>query len=331
MEPTPGQTERLTGLRRWLLYSMMRNTVAAVLLLPRATARRVTDWLGKLAYVADRPQRKAASLANIQRAFPGLPRDQAVGLLRRAYSHLVTSIYDSVAFSRAAAGGACDGLLEVVGLDRLRPARPGCGLVFVTGHFGTWEVLGAVASLLGYPVWSVRRPFENQFVEAYVLQLRGTTGQRLLPKRGSFRQMVRLLQRGENVALLVDQDARRHGIFVDFFGRPASTTTAPARLALRTGAAVAFVYCERLGERFRVTIGDVIRPESGADPREETRRITQRLTTDIEQVVRTSPDKWLWLHQRWKTYPGKYWQMAGAPAEASQHGAPRARAGVSQE
>jgi KDO2-lipid IV(A) lauroyltransferase len=331
MGPRLAQAERLPGFRRWLLYSVMRNVVAAILLLPRATARTVTDWLGRLAYLADRPDRKAASLANVQSAFPELPRDRAVDLLRRAYSHLVTSIYDSVAFSKAAKGGACDGLVEVLGLDSLPPARPDRGLIFVTGHFGTWEVLGAVASLLGYPVWSVRRAFENQFVEAYVLQLRGTTGQHLLPKRGSFRQMVRLLQQGENVALLVDQDARRHGIFVDFFGRPASTTTAPARLALRTGATIAFVYCERLGERFRVTIGDVIRPESGADAREEMRRITQRITTDIEEVVRASPDKWLWLHRRWKTYPGKYWRIAGGPARAARHAEPHAGAGISQE
>jgi KDO2-lipid IV(A) lauroyltransferase len=117
-----------------------------------------------------------------------------------------------------------------------------------------------------------------------------------------------LLKRGQNVGLLVDQDARKTGVFVDFFGRPASTTPTPARLAIYTGAPIAFVYARQVGRasRFRIVLADLIEPQQQGDPDAEVRRITQRLTSDLEREIRNAPEEWLWLHHRWKTYPGKY-------------------------
>jgi KDO2-lipid IV(A) lauroyltransferase len=181
-------------------------------------------------------------------------------------------------------------------------------VVFVTGHFGCWEVLGLSASALGLPVWTLGRMFDNVFAQRYVQQLREAAGQRMLPKEGVFRHMVRLVQNRRNVALLIDQDVRRHGIFVDFFGRPASTTPAAARIAVRTGAPVAFVYARRIPgrNRFRVVIADVVWPRRDSARSAEVKRITQRVTGDLEEVVRRWPEEWLWLHRRWETYPGKY-------------------------
>jgi KDO2-lipid IV(A) lauroyltransferase len=110
------------------------------------------------------------------------------------------------------------------------------------------------------------------------------------------------------VALLIDQDARREGIFVDFMGSPASTHTSVARLSLATGSPIAFVYSvpEPRGLRFRVEITDVVRPRPDADEDTEIFRMTQRLTSDLERVIRKYPEHWLWTQKRWKTYPGKF-------------------------
>jgi KDO2-lipid IV(A) lauroyltransferase len=301
----PQLTKRLTD---WLEYMVLRNACCAFQIFPWPVGRRMARIFGRLAYCLDRGRRKANASENICRAFPNMTRAEARDLLKRVYCHLACTILDGFHFARFVRHWEQEDLFETEGFEKLEGVQDGTGIVFVTGHFGQWEVLGAVAPLIGYPVWSMGRTFDNVFIEDYIRRLREITGQRMLGKHGALRQMVRLVEKGQHVAMLIDQDARRHGMFAEFFGRPASTTTAPARLAIRTGAPVAFVYGQRIaGEnRFRIVLTDVVQPRSDGDRQSETRRITQRITRDMEEVVRQSPEQWLWLHRRWKTYPGKY-------------------------
>ncbi|MFO8008032.1 MAG: lysophospholipid acyltransferase family protein [Candidatus Brocadiia bacterium] len=292
----------------WLAYAAARNICAAAVALPWHVGRAVGRLSGHLAYVLDRRSRKQNAVRNIVRAMPGLNRAQARRLVREVYCHLGEALLDALQFARRLEGRSCNGLVHTSGFAQLDGRTRKTGIIFVTGHYGHWEILGAAAQRLGYPVWSIRRGFDNVYLDRYVARLRERTGQHVLGKHGFLRHMVRLVESGRNVGLLVDQDARRHGIFVDFFGRPASTTTAAARVAVRTGAPVAFVRARRLGrqDNFQVAVDDVIHPRPDADPRAEVRRITERMTRDLEEAVRETPEQWLWLHRRWKTYPGKY-------------------------
>lgn len=287
-------------------YAAVRVFCGLLGRLPWGLSRRFGRLIGHLCYLMDRRSRKERTVANLQQALPHLSKADAVCITRRVYCHLAESVVDLLQCSRRMQGSDGMEMFETVGFEKLAGTEG--GVVFTTGHFGHWEVLGTAASLLGYPVWTVGRGFENPHLDGFVQRLRGVTGQRMLPKHGAAARMFRLLKEGQNVALLIDQDARRHGIFVDFFGRPASTPHLAARLCVRTGAPAAFVYAQRIcgQNRFRVVCRDVVRARPGADPREETRRITQQLTHDLEQLVRRHPDQWLWLHRRWKTWPGKY-------------------------
>ncbi len=292
----------------WLSYFAVRLVLAPLERLPWCASPQATWFLGGFASVFDKKRRQTHAVRNIRRAFPSLDRAQAVRVLKGVYRNLAQMLVDSLKFARVAARGKGDEFLEVVGFERLQQARRETGVVFVTGHFGDWEVLGAALPLLGYPVWSLGRQFRNPFLNDYVRRIRETTDQHMLPKRGAMRQIIRLLKQGSNVGFLIDQDARQDGIFVDFFGRPASTTPGPARIAIRTGAPVAFVYARRMPGRmrFRIVLHDLVFPQDGADVRTETRRMMQRLTADLEALVREAPTEWLWRHRRWKTYPGKY-------------------------
>ncbi len=294
--------------RHWFEYMVVRNVVSAATALPWRTGRQLGRAIGSFYYRVDRRRRRVNALSNLAQAFPHKSEDELKTLVKGVYRHLGAALLDSLYFGRFVSNWPAERLYETRGLEKLADLPASTGAIFVTGHFGHWEILGAVASLLGYPVWSVRRPFDNAYLEEYLRSMRGVTGQRMLSKEGFLRQMIRLLEGGQNVAVLIDQDARRHGDFVDFFGRPASTTTAPARMAVRTGAPVVFAYARRIGEqnRFRIVLSDVVRPRADADRQSEIQRITQRLTSDLECVVRRHPEEWLWLHRRWKTYPGKY-------------------------
>jgi len=293
---------------QWFSYIVGRTTAALMLALPWRTARAVARLMGEISYLMDRPVRKKDALANLQRAFPSFDGRQARRTLRGVYRHLSESIIDSLNFVRIARFWGADELLEVVGLEKLKALPRDGGVIFVTGHFGHWEIMGVAAPLVGYPLWSVGRSMSNYYMDGFIKKLRETTGQHILDKKGALLPIIRLLRRGENIAILIDQDARRDGIFVDFLGRPASTTATPARLAIRTGAPLAFVYTRRMGERnrFQVVVKNIIHAQQTNDEDAEARRITQQLNHELEEVVRQAPEEWFWLHRRWKTYPGKY-------------------------
>jgi Kdo2-lipid IVA lauroyltransferase/acyltransferase len=286
------------------VFLTARCAASMLQMLPWRRGRELAGWCGEMFYLLDRPERKQRAAENLRRAFPGMTPAESCTLLRRVYSHAAQGLLDALHFTRLVGRRPDADLFEFEGFERLAhlPEKP--GIVFATAHFGSWEVAGTALPCGGFPIWSMMRGFRNVFADTYIRNVRRSTGAKMLEKHGALRHIIRLLRRGEHVALLIDQDARRHGIFVQFFGRPASTTPAPASLALRTGAPVAFGYARRIGpERFRVVLDDVIQPNPDADTDQEVLRITQRLTSDLERLVRESPADWLWMHRRWKTTP----------------------------
>jgi KDO2-lipid IV(A) lauroyltransferase len=291
-----------------LEYLAARVVIGSFQVMPLPLGRVVARAWAFCTWGLDRRSRKLEAAENLRRAFPEMGEKDARRTVRRVYYHLADSVLDWLKLARVAARPGAERLFETVGRERLAQLPPGKPIVFVTGHFGDWEALGIASSLMGFPVWAVGRSFANERLDRYINRLRGVTGQHVVAKHGATLQVFHVLAEGTNVALLIDQDARQHGIFVDFFGRPASTTDLAARLSLRSGSPVAFVYAHRLPGRFRFRLvcSDLVEPDPEADQQAEVHRITQRLTKDLEDVVRRMPEQWLWLHRRWKTTPGKY-------------------------
>ena len=286
--------------------------------LPWGVARRLAHAMAWGTWALDKGSRKREAVENLLRAFPQMRANEARRTVRRVYYHLADTVLDWLKLARLVGRGGGKDLFEFVGFEKVQEAARGKGIVFVTGHFGHWEALGIATPLAGYRIWTVGRSFDNELLDRYINRLRSVTGQQIVSSHGATRQVFRVLAEGTNVGVLIDQDARRHGIFVDYFGRPASTTDVAARLCLRTGSPAVFFYAERIPgqNRFRVVCTDVIEPLPGEERQAEVRRITQRLTSDLEEVVRRTPEQWLWLHRRWKTWPGKYDGPRRRPASA---------------
>jgi len=314
-EPTPTA-------RHWVQYIAMRLSEITLGWLPWGPGRRVARAMGSLAFMLDGGERKKDALDNIRRAFPQMGEAEARRLLRECYRWLVESLFDFRKFEIVQRRGWAGRLVTVEGGENLDRLPGDTGIIFVTGHLGIWEVLGLATNEIGLPVLSFARPRSNPLIERRVNKLRQSTGQKVLPKRGSMRAAVEALRSGRNLAALADQDARKYGVFVEFFGRPASTITSVARLSYFTGAPVVFAYGRRAKEgiRFRFIFTDPIFPNRDAPVREEVLRITQAFTTALEKAVREEPAQWLWIHRRWKTYPGKYRDRdgAGRPGAARQ-------------
>jgi len=179
----------------------------------------------------------------------------------------------------------------------------GKGILFYTPHFGNWELLVACAGLQGIIVTIIYRALDNPILEDFVAWFRSFTGHKILPKGGAAGTIVERLGKGEMVGVLIDQNVSwREGLFVDFFGKPASTTKKFADIALRTGAPVMVAFSIRQPDgRFRLVFHEEVEIIRTGDHERDLFDNTQKFTRLIEDVVRQYPDQYFWLHQRWKT------------------------------
>jgi len=179
----------------------------------------------------------------------------------------------------------------------------GRGLIFVTGHVSNFELAAATVSRV-FPLAVVVKPLSNPGTETWVRALRLQAGLELLPIGLGMRGAIRRLRAGGALAMLADQDARRDGVFVPFFGRLASTAAGPAWLSLATGAPIVFCYSVRAPDgRFELSFDPPLLPAGDAGDTEAVRALTARHTSLLEAVVRERPQDWFWLHKRWKTLP----------------------------
>jgi KDO2-lipid IV(A) lauroyltransferase len=174
----------------------------------------------------------------------------------------------------------------------------------MTAHYGNWELLGA---FVGHRVGGVAYVFpaqSNRGTDDRINETRRRLGVELIPMEQGMRRALRRLLEGGHVGMLPDQDARKLGIHVPFFGRPASTLTGPARLAIRAGCPIYFALLDRVAPgRFRGKSIAWIEPIPGAEEEAELVRITTAINAALEAAVRQRPDQWYWIHRRWKTPP----------------------------
>ncbi len=180
------------------------------------------------------------------------------------------------------------------------------GVLVLTGHFGNWELFAHVHGLLGYPVHLVHQVIKNPLIDTFVERMRRRAGTRTLRKHAAARGVLRAITERQLMVLPLDQNAsRRTGVFVEFFGRPASTNAGFGRIVARTDVAVypAFLVREGTSARHRVVILPRVPFASMADRDQAAREFTQRCTAVLEAMIREHPDHWLWTHKRWRTRP----------------------------
>jgi KDO2-lipid IV(A) lauroyltransferase len=190
--------------------------------------------------------------------------------------------------------------------NEILPHLESQGVLILTGHFGNWEMFAYAYGLLGHPVSLVHQTIKNPLVDGYVERMRGGGGTKLFRKQEAARAVLRALKSRELVVLPLDQNqSRRAGIFVDFFGLPANTSDGLARIALRTNAPIYPAFMVRDGESAHHRIIFLPRVEIGsmADRDLAARELTQRCTAVLEAMIRKHPDHWLWTHKRWRTRP----------------------------
>ena len=245
---------------------------------------------------------------NLRIAFPSWSEAEREAVLVRAMENIGRSF---VEFARLARIGP-EGLRERVrfeGLEHYEAAKkltPRGGVIALTGHFGSWELLVAAGVAHGMPVVPVHRARDNALLDVVIQRYRDAGGGEFLPRGTAALPVLRALRKGRAVAVAYDIDCpREEGVFVPFFGRLACTRDGPVRIAM-TGVPVVPVFLHRspdgLSHVARVYPALELVPE-GDDPEAAILENARRMTASIEEEIRRAPDHWNWIHRRWKTQP----------------------------
>jgi KDO2-lipid IV(A) lauroyltransferase len=289
----------------YLVYLVVRLFVCAVQAMSLEACQRVAQALAWVACDLAKVRRRVIN-ENLERAFPHLSAGDRVELARRMWEHLFLMVCEIAHAPRKIHDTNWRRYIRFRNYDSMMrllwSQRP---KVFVAGHFGNFELAGYTMGLFGFPTYAVARPLDNRFLDRFVKSFREAKGQHILPKQGSADEIAELLAHNRTLSVLGDQHAGPKGLWVDFFGAPASTHKAIALFALTNQAPVAVGYGRRLAGPLQYEMGVEAIADS-AELRAETRdtlALTQWFTGVLEGLIRRAPEQYWWVHRRWKGAP----------------------------
>ena len=289
-------------------YWAARGTLGPLSLLPLPFAMRIGEMLGRRFYRWDARHRRIGMI-NLALAFPEESDDWRARVLEKSYAQIGGHIALVSRLHRITADEIRRRVTyeEGFGVEHYRRARQDhSAVLFVTAHFGVWELLPLAHAVLEHPLSVVVRPLENQRLDRWLSGNRTRFGNRVIPKWGSLREILRALHRGGDVGLLIDQNVQeKDGVYVSLFGHPACTTASAALLAMKTGAAVVpgFILPTASRGRYRIRFYPPVQVESSGNRSDDVLHNTARFNHFLESVIREYPHCWLWGHRRFKTQP----------------------------
>ena len=292
-------------MREWFEYAAVWLVVKGLGRLPRSLARRFAVAAMRSFYALLPRLRKTAE-TNLRIAFPDwneTQRESVLGGMLRNLGWMAAEFARFPKYSRA-------NIEQIVVLDGhenfMKGQRRGKGVLYLTGHIGAWELSSFAHALYGYPLRYMARPIENHRIDALVNKYRCLSGNQPIFKNESARVTLKVLKEAGTIGVLADQNTMpQEAVFVDFFGKAASTTTGIARLALHTDAAVVpgyAVWDKDLG-KYRLRFEPPVELVRTDDAERDILENTQKFTSVLEDIIRKYPEQWVWVHGRWNTRP----------------------------
>lgn len=293
----------MKNIRYYLEYKALAAIGKLLQVMPRRLALAFGRRAGDLIYYCI-PIRKKITLEHLRLAFPEKKEGERRDIARKAYQSLAMNSFEHLCLD----GLSTDQLLDIVTFENetlLREAFDrGKGVIFVGGHFGNWEYMGGAISAKGYPMAYVVSSIANPHIDTIVNRNRQEMGIEILPKGMTVRSILKTLKNNGGMALLMDQDSGRNGVFIEYFGRKCSTPKGPALFALKTGASMLFVSAVRQPDSsIKAVVEEVAIDYSKGTTEDNIFAVMQECTRMLEKYVRSHPGQWFWMHRRWKTRP----------------------------
>ncbi|MFH1897264.1 MAG: lysophospholipid acyltransferase family protein [Candidatus Desantisbacteria bacterium] len=269
-------------------------------LFPLRISRGIGACLGMIAYLVDRSHRLVAR-ENLCTVFKDKKIQEITSITRRVYINLGQSLAEFF-YIPWIDKEFVNRFVSITGKEYLDKALlQGKGVINVMGHFGNWEWINPVYRVFNYPLTAVAYPQNNKLTNEVINQYRTSSGAVIVTNDEPYKNLVGVLEKGEVLVLVADQDAGSHGIFVDFLGKQASTAKGPAILALRTQAPIIVTCLIRKGSGYQMIISEPLKLVKTGNWKEDVLINTRLWCKALEDYIYQYPDQWFWLHRRWKT------------------------------
>jgi len=262
---------------------------------------KLGSFFGIFCFYLLKKERKR-SLEHLGLAFGTLGDRERMAIARKNFRRIGINIMENISMDKSLSIGS--ERIVVNGLEFIKAALvKGNGLIWVTGHIGNWEIMPAYfSSVLRYPVSVIAAPLYDERLTRIIVAWRESFGVRTILRGGlaSYRQIRECFTKNRMLGILIDQDTKVPGVFVDFFGMKAFTPRGAMDLALRFKAPIVVGFPERIDKyEYNITISN-FEIEGCADYEETVIKNTQKLTRIIEDEIRRRPEDWVWMHRRWK-------------------------------
>ncbi len=301
---------QITALTSYGIYCITRAVVSLINLIPHPT--RVAFFGSILRHFTHlSPKYRKITAKNMELALADKPFTERSRILDRSANEMGRLISDCLRLEHLTDDWVREHI-DIPYLPRyreLKSTEPERGILFVTGHLGSFDLLAYSIGLLGYPLHFVARRFKNPFLDKWFMGIRERTGNTVIPREGAVRKILKAIERGHDVGILFDQNVtRKHAVFVDWFGRSAATTVAPAIAAITTGCRVVVVGMSYKGnDHYRILCHECdfadITGDETLERSEKIELITAELSREFQKLILSFPEGWFWIHRRWKTAP----------------------------
>lgn len=277
-------------------YLSFRIWLAGFKLMPASLARRILIGLF-LAVGYGLGIRKKVAMQQLGRVYPELKQSQKKQILKRLYRSMALTIQevylcsDEQLFSSSRITGK-QYVEEALALGR--------GAILATAHFGNWEA-ARVLPKAGIPLSVITKTQRNKRFDAYTKAIRERCGVRTIDMSRGLRDIVHQLSEGRIIAILMDQNAGKNGLILDFLGYPASHWKGVAKLSLRYQIPIVPGFARREADDSLVfEFMPFILTKDLEDKEDNYPLVLHQVNAIIEQYIRRWPEQWFWVHKRWK-------------------------------
>lgn len=290
-----------TGIVRRLEFKLVQFFCAVLRLLSYTGLQRFSRLVADISFYIIRVRRNVAE-SNLRDAFPEKSNKWIRAVARRSQHNLFLSLFEFL-YMTALSPDEIKRWCTISNPGVIRNAlNRNRGIIFMTGHFGSWELL-AMATMLHFNSSGVMivKKQRNHYVDKMINDLRTKYGNRTVYMKESVREIMRTLRDNGVVAMIADQSAPRDSIYVPFFGREVATFAGPAYFALRSGAPIIMALSiRRTDGGYTGVFEEVATDDLSGASKENIKELTARHTAVLEKYIRKYPDHWLWQHRRWK-------------------------------
>src|ERR1041385_5445623 len=290
--------QRLQYAPAWIIIKLLG-------VLPRPLARAAGISFAQLIYLLH-PRLRHVGMRNLALAFPEKTNSERARILRGVFTSLGRQLAEVCHFPKYTLKSVNQIIVYDGSENYERAHARGKGVLFLTAHFGGWELSAFSHSMHGHWMHVVMRAMDNVYLDRLIRKYRTMHDNTVVDKDDFVRGLLAAMKAGEVVGILMDTNMTPpQGIFVKFFGIPACTASGLARIALRTDAAVVptFTIWDPTLRKYRLRFDPALKLVRSGNDEEHIVANTQLFTSVIEDYVRRYPEQWLWVHRRWKTRP----------------------------